>query len=166
MTEVYTFLSEAGDEYKLQFTTEHSGIITEDILSCLQNEGIEVAEVGLGRVRGVNVTSHKMLTQIEDSIADFMQRHSNVVLSFFCDFINFLPATKRRMPVQEYRSRLFSLMFDRYVAQHLLDGFSNKVIEIEGVAEKFYFHIISRKEHNRYAEMIAEGLRKDFVKPQ
>ena len=32
MTEVYSLHSEQGDEYKLQFTTERSGIIADDIL--------------------------------------------------------------------------------------------------------------------------------------
>ena len=165
MTEVYTLVSESGDEYKLQFTTERSGIIADEILDRINGDGIDVAEVGLGRVSGGNVTSTKMLSQIEECIADFMQRHENVVLSFFCDFINFLPATRKNIPVQEYRSRLFSLMFDRYVSQHNLTVYSNKVVEIEGVAEHFYFHVISRKEHLMYAEMIAEGYKKDFGKP-
>ena len=164
MTEVYTFVSENGDEYKLQFTTDRSGIIADEILDCINKEGIEVAEIGLGRVRGGSVTSNKMLSLIEECIADFMHRHKNVVLSFFCDFINFLPATKKNIPVQEYRSKLFSLMFERYASQHNLANFSHKVVEIEGVAENFYFHIISRKEHLKYAEMIAEGHRRDFGK--
>ncbi|WP_028908706.1 hypothetical protein [Xylanibacter ruminicola] len=58
MTEVYTLCSESGDEYKLQFTTDRSGIIANDILDQLSAHGIEVAEVGLARVKGQNVTSH------------------------------------------------------------------------------------------------------------
>lgn len=46
MTEVYTFVSESGDEYKLQFTTDRSGIIADEILDCINREGIEVAEIG------------------------------------------------------------------------------------------------------------------------
>ena len=88
MTEVYTILSENGDEYRLQFTTDRSGIIADDILDLMNNEGVDVAEIGLGRVKGVNVTSSKVLSQIEECIADFMQRHQNLILSFFCDFIN------------------------------------------------------------------------------
>lgn len=42
MTEVYTIRSESGDEYKLQLTTDRSGIIAEEILDYLNNEGIEV----------------------------------------------------------------------------------------------------------------------------
>ena len=73
MTEVYTICSDYGDEYKLQFTTERSGIIADDILTHLDNAGIEVVEIGLARVRGT-------------------------------------PATRKSIPVQEYRSRLFSAM--------------------------------------------------------
>ena len=110
MTEVYTICSDYGDEYKLQFTTERSGIIADDILNHLDNAGIEVVEIGLARVRGTHITNSKVLVQIENSIADFMQRHRNVVISYFCDFINLLPATRKSIPVQEYRSRLFSAM--------------------------------------------------------
>ena len=31
MTEVYTLRSESGDEYKLQFTTDRSGIIADNL---------------------------------------------------------------------------------------------------------------------------------------
>lgn len=58
------------------------------------------------------------------------------------------------------------LKFERYVSQHLLTEFSDKIVEIDGVAERFYFHVISRKEYLKYAEMIAEGHRKDFGKPK
>ena len=46
MTEVYSLHSEQGDEYKLQFTTERSGIIADDILDQLNAQGIEVVEIG------------------------------------------------------------------------------------------------------------------------
>ena len=166
MTEVYTIRSEKGDEYKLQFTTNRSGIIAEELLDYINDNGVEVAEIGLGRIKGTSVTSSRVLSQIEGSIADFMQRHRNVILSSFCEFINFLPATKKNIPVQEYRSRLFEKMFERYVSQHHLTDFSNKVVEIDGVQEHFYFHVISRVEHLKFAEMIAEGHRKDFSKPE
>ena len=166
MTEVYTICSDFGDEYKLQFTTERSGIIADDILNHLDNAGIAVVEIGLARVRGTHITNSKVLVQIENSIADFMQRHRNVVISYFCDFINLLPATRKSIPVQEYRSRLFSAMFKRYMSQQDKDVFCDDEIKINGVAETFYFHVIYRKEHQLYAEMIAEGHHKDFDKPE
>ena len=165
MNEIYAITSDSGDEYKLQFSTDRSGIIADAILDHLNSNGIEVVEIGLGRVKGLNVTSHHVLSQIEECIADLMQRHQNVLLSFFCDFIHIVPSQKT-IPVQEYRSRLFSAMFNRYVTRHHLVGFCNHVVAIEGVAETFYFHVIYRKEHEAYAEMIAEGHQKDFGKPE
>ena len=164
MNEIYTICSDYGDEYKLQFTTDRSGIISDEILDALNQEGIEVIEVGLGRSAGLNITSLVVMAQIEDCIADVLHRHPSAVLSFFCDFINLIPSTKKNIPVQEYRSRLFSLMFNRYVSLHGLEGYTNKVVIVQGVAEPYYFHVIAREEHIQYANMIAEGHHKDFDK--
>lgn len=49
MNEVYVIQSAAGDEYKLEFTTERSGLIAEHLLDQINSEGIEVVEIGLGR---------------------------------------------------------------------------------------------------------------------
>ena len=165
MNEVYTITSDCGDEYKLQFTTDRSGVIADALLDFLANTGIEVVEIGLARVKGQNITGHHVLAQIEDCIAELMQSHPNVILSFFCDFIHFVPSNKR-IPVQEYRSRLFSAMFNRYISQHHLHDYCNHVVEVEGVSEPFFFHVIYKKEHEAYADMIAEGHQKDFGKPE
>lgn len=47
MNEVYTITSDSGDEYKLQFTTDRSGVISDALLDLLASKGIEVMEVGL-----------------------------------------------------------------------------------------------------------------------
>ena len=70
------------------------------------------------------------------------------------------------MAVQEYRSRLFSAMFKRFMSQQNRKDICDDEIQINGVAETYYFHVIYRKEHQLYAEMIAEGHRKDFDKPE
>ena len=69
MTEVYSLYSEHGDEYKLQFTTDRSGIIADDILDQLNAQGIEVVEIGLARVKGQNITSHKVLQRFAGTAA-------------------------------------------------------------------------------------------------
>lgn len=166
MTEVYTLHSEQGDEYKLQFTTDRSGIIADNLLDQLNAQGIEVVEIGLARVKGEHVTSHKVLYQIEECIADLMRRMPNVILSYFCDFIHLVPSKKKDMTVQEYRSRMFSAMFKRYVSQQQLLDICDDEIKIDGVAEPFFFHVIYHKRHQHFAEMIAEGHIKDFGKPE
>ena len=166
MTERYTILSEGGDEYRLQFTTERSNIIADHILDRLLQDGIEVVEIGLGRVSGTNVTRHKVLLQIEECIADFMNMNPNAVLCYMCDFINLVPSNKKDVTVQEYRSRMFSAMFKRYVSQHKIADIFDDEIKIDGVAESFYFHVIYHKEHAQYAKMIADGYHEDFDKPE
>ena len=165
MTEVYTLRSKSGDEYKLQFTTDRSGIIADNLLDQLNAQGIEVVEIGLARVKGENITGHKVLHQIEECIADLMQRMPNVILSYFCDFIHLVPSHKKNMTVQEYRSRMFSAMFKRYVTQQQLFDVCDDEIKINGVTEPFFFHVIYHKNHQHFAEMIAEGHIKDFGKP-
>lgn len=166
MTEVYSIYSESGDEYKLQFTTDRSGMIADDLIDQLNAQGIEVVEIGLARVKGQNITSHMVLRKIEECIADLMQRMPNVILSYFCDFIHLVPSQKKNMTVQEYRSRMFSAMFKRYVSQQDQIDVCDDEIKINGVAESFFFHVIYHKRHQHYAEMIAEGHVKDFGKPE
>lgn len=83
MNEVYTITSDSGDEYKLQFTTDRSGVIADALLNFLESKGIEVVEIGLARVKGQNVTNHHVLGQIEECVADLLRKHQNVILSFF-----------------------------------------------------------------------------------
>ena len=166
MNEVYTITSDNGDEYKLQFTTDRSGIIADEILDYLCHEGVEVVEIGLGRSSGFNVTTPTVLAQIEDIVADLLHRHPNAILSFFCDFINTIPSTKKKIPVQEYRSHLFSLMFNRYVSQHHIKGLHNLVTVVQGVKEPYYFHVIAWEHHLKYAKMILRGHQNDFGKPE
>ena len=165
MNEVYTITSDSGDEYKLQFTTDRSGIISDELLDYLCLEGVEVVEIGLGRSSGFNVTTPTVLAQIEDITADLLHRHPNAIISFFCDFINTIPSTKKKIPVQEYRSRIFSLMFDRYVSKKHIQGLHNLVTVVQGVKEPYYFHVIAREQHLKYANMISEGHQSDFGKP-
>ena len=83
MNEVYTITSDSGDEYKLQFTTDRSGVIADALLNFLESKGIEVVEIGLARVKGQNVTNHHVLGQIEECVADLLRKHQNVILIFF-----------------------------------------------------------------------------------
>ena len=165
MVQHYIIRSDQGDEYKLRMTSENTWMLSEDLCQQMKTNGIEVADIELERSKGANVTSPKVLSMIEECIADFLIKHENVLFCFFCDFIHLVP-TRKNIPVQEYRSRLFSAMFNRYVKQHRLNGFYNQVVKIEGVAEPFYFHVIYRKEHEMYAKMISVGNQKDFGKPE
>ena len=68
------------------------------------------------------------------------------------------------MTVQQYRSQLFSCMFERFTRHHHIDNVYDRVVVIQGVAEPYFFHVISREEHLEYADIIAEAHHKDFDK--
>lgn len=129
------------------------------------HKALRLLRIGLARVKGQNITSHKVLHQIEECTADFLQRMPNVILSYFCDFIHLVPSQRKDMSVQEYRSRIFSAMFKRYVSQEQQLDVCDDEIKINGVTEPFFFHVIYHRQHQHYAEMIAEAHIKDFGKP-
>ena len=68
------------------------------------------------------------------------------------------------MPPQEYRSRLFDKMFQRYSLQHGLTDVRLSVVEINGINEKYYFHVIYRDSQSLLASMIGRDLKEGFDK--
>ena len=103
------------------------------------------------------------MTRIEKRLADLKARQESGEYTQ-CPRCG-LPTMKKDMSVQEYRSRLFSRMFERYVAQHHITDIFNRVTTIEGVAENYYFHIIARRHHLVFADTISANIQKDFGKP-
>lgn len=162
------FLSSAkGDIYQISLSSKNGGLIANDVRQSLSAEGIIILDVELNRIQGFNPTTNAVLSKIGEKIADVFLANPNVIICYFCDFLSELPYTNKRnkiMTVQEYRSVLFSQMFDRYVSQHHLENVSLAVLAIEGVKETYYVHIVARTEHLRYISQINDGIQRDFGK--
>lgn len=61
------------------------------------------------------------------------------------------------IPSQEYRSNLFSSMFDRYTTSHGIAAFVNQRIKIEDAdnpQNSQFAHFICRKEHEMHVASI------------
>ena len=117
--------SSKGDIYQVSLSSKNGGLIADDVRQSLSTEGIIVVDVELNRVQGLNPTTNAVLAKIGEKIADVFMANPNVIICYFCDFLSELPYTNKKhkkMSVQEYRSILFSQMFDRYVSQHHLFG--------------------------------------------
>lgn len=165
MNQEFVIQSDQDDEYRLRITSEHIGMLSEDVLQELMSKGIQVIDIELERTKGDSVTSPKVLAKIEECIADVFLSHRDVMICFFCDFISLIPSSnKKNMSVQEYRSRLFSNMFERYINCHHISGIRNQVVTVKGIAEDYYAHVIVREEHIYLAKIIGEGIQKDFGK--
>jgi len=159
---VRIFKSPDGDVYHITLS-EDTGVLSSEALEALKD--ITVVGIELRRLSGSHATGLEVLTAIEDTVAELFLKNSNVMVCYYCDFINPIPrTTKNSMPPQEYRSRLFDRMFQRYTKQRGIGGIRLSVVEINGVNEKYYFHVIYRETHSFLATIIGHDLKEGFDK--
>lgn len=159
---VRIFKSPEGDVYHITLS-EDNGVLSAEVLAALGE--VHVAGIDLRRLYGKHVTSQGVLSALANVIADYFLKNENVIICYYCDFINSIPNTsKNTMPPQEYRSRLFEKMFQRYVNLHNLGNIRLSVVEINGINEKYYFHVIYRESHSVLASMIGSDLKEGFSK--
>ena len=156
------FRSPEGDVYHISLSIDN-GVLSESVLEALGT--VCVAGIDLRRLHGKHVTGQEVLSALATTIAEFFLSNENLIICYYCDFLNPIPNTsKNTMPPQEYRSRLFEKMFRRYVRQYSLGNVRLSVVEINGINEKYYFHVIYRERHSLLASMIGNDLREGFAK--
>ena len=67
------------------------------------------------------------------------------------------------MPVNEYRSALFSHIFDTYMTSHPVSGVINTPIRIDnyenGIGYSLFFHFIARDIHSDIVELLKEDIK-------
>lgn len=159
---VRIFKSPNGDVYHISLS-ENNDLLPVGALEALGK--VRVAGIDLRRLSGNHVTGQEVISALVNTIADFFFQDENVMICYYCDFLNSIPnTTKNTMPPQEYRSRLFERMFQRYVKQHGISNVRLSVVEVNGLNEKYYFHVIYRENHSMLAAMIGSGLKEDFDK--
>jgi len=107
-------------------------------------------DVTLIRKGGDGYVGYKVLSAVSDTLARFMEENEDAVLCFYCDADTDVRRNHRDMLPQEYRSRLFSRMFDKYVETHHVHGFINHRVKIESSDNpdsRQFAHFICRREH-------------------
>ena len=69
----------------------------------------------------------------------------------------------RDLPVNEYRSRLFTHIFDTYMSSHQVTGVTNTPIRLDnyvgGMGYSIFIHLIARDCHNDVVELLKENIR-------
>ena len=154
--------SSTGDVYHITLSEDHS-VLSSAVIDALHD--VNVVGIELRRLAGSNATGQEVLAAIESTIAEFFMKHEDAIICYYCDFINPIPHTsKNTMPPQEYRSRLFDKMFQRYSYQHGITDVRLSVVEINGINEKYYFHVIYREGQSLLASMIGRDLKEGFDK--
>ena len=159
---VKIFKSPDDDIYHITLS-EDNGILSHDVINVLKD--VTLVGIDLRRLKGSHSTGHNVLAAIEQCIAEYFLQHEDVIICYYCDFINPIPRTiKNSMPPQEYRSRLFDKMFQRFIKQRGIRDVCLSVVEINGINEKYYFHVIYRERHSMLANLIGSDLKEGFSK--
>ena len=127
MTEVIANItSTKGDEYRLRLSSSGSRFLSEEIRLKV-SPSIDILTIELERIKGQMPTGHAVLAQIEKIIADTFMQHSDSIICFICDFLSPIPATRKKIPAQQYRSLLFTKMFERYLSLHSIEDVMQSV---------------------------------------
>ena len=107
-------------------------------------------DVTLVRCAGSGFVGYDVLNTVSDTLAKFLNENEDAVLCFYCDSDTDIRRSHKNISPQEFRSELFSKMFDRYVKSHKLPHFVNHRIRIEdedNPKNTQFAHFICRLNH-------------------
>src|SRR5690606_6960634 len=107
---VYPLTCKEGHRYLIQFSVIDKSVI-ENNLDNLEKEVVDLVITLDGKLEGINNAS--TLSQMSHVIKEYLEEN-NVILFAYCDHAEIQRNKKNKaMSPQEFRSCLFSLMFDR-----------------------------------------------------
>lgn len=111
------------NEYRILLTPEHTGGLPVNIQQVLSARKIDISELIIERISGDSTTGQEVLHDITGWIAEMFASNPNLIIYYSCDDMTPIPSRNknsdnRDMPVNEYRSRLFSHIFDTYMTTH------------------------------------------------
>lgn len=138
----FTFQIEEGDN---RYLLELNSFTEQEFVSWNLDTSIEIYDVVLLRDSGDGTTSFKSLAQISTFVKDFMSNHPNAILYFYCDDIHDIQRTHKHIDYspQQFRSQLFSLLFDREMTKHQDTKLVNNVQTITTAQGTAYIHLIT-----------------------
>lgn len=121
--------------------------------------------IDLGRVKGSHYTSNRILNLIVEEIAKVFIANKRAIICYYCDFISPIPHTKKNISQQEYRSILFTRLYERYVSVKKISNVNQQVVTIDGGnEEKYYVHFIFRDDDSQYIPIISKDLKDAYSK--
>ncbi len=122
-----------------------------EILQAFTNDPIILTlvfyDVTLVRVSGEGVVGVNILKAICDVLFKFMKENDDAVLCFYCDDMTDVTRHHMEFTPQEYRSRLFSKMFDMYVKANDITNLVNYGIKIEDDEGPRFAHFITPEKY-------------------
>lgn len=156
------------NEYRVLLTSVNTEVLPEHIQEAIKSRGIDISELIIERISGETTTGQDVLHDITSWVAEIFASNPNLIIYYSCDDITPIPSRNKKsgnknMPVNAYRSRLFTHIFDTYMASHQVSGVTNTPIQLDnyedGIGYSLFFHFIARDIHSDIVEMLEEDIR-------
>ena len=157
-----------GNEYRILLTPVNIEVLPECILKVLISRKIDISELIIERISGESTTGQDILHDITGWVAELFASNPNLIIYYSCDDMPPIPSRNinsenKDMPVNEYRSRLFTHIFDSYMTSHQVSGVVNTPIRLDnyenGMGYSLFFHFIAREIHSDIIEMLKEDIK-------
>lgn len=156
------------NEYRILLTSVNTEVLPEHIQEAIKSRGVDISELIIERISGETTTGQDVLHDITSWVAESFACNPNLIIYYSCDDITPIPSRNkksgnRNMPVNAYRSRLFTHIFNTYMASHQVSGVTNTPIQLDnyedGIGYSLFFHFIARDIHSDIVEMLEEDIR-------
>lgn len=162
------YISQRDSEYRIMLSPANLNILTEEIKNLVYNKGIDVSELIIDRVKGDSTTEQEILHDITGWVADMFASNPNLIIYYSCDDITPIPSRNtnsdnKDLPVNEYRSKLFTHIFNSYLSSHQVSGVTNTPIRLDnyenGVGYSIFIHLIARDKHSDTVELLKDCIK-------
>ena len=149
--------NDKGDQVRVAlsyYDTESLQAITDDPLTLT----LVFYDITLIRVSGEGSIGLKTLNAISEVLYRFMNDNDTAVLCFYCDDLTDVARNHTELTPQEYRSRLFSRMFNMYIKSNDIKGIVNYGIKIEIDDTPRFAHFITPEKYLNSVKLLEEIL--------
>lgn len=158
--------TDTNDIFRVSLSSgEDAFFATEDVMQDAALD-VEIIEIDLERIEGSHSADIKTLRVIADGIGRCFSQNSKAVLYYYCDELD-LPVVshhhEREWP-QEYRSQLFSRMFQRYASKAGIIDVVDMTVEIMQGDRPIFMHLIARECHRSSLEVLRNYIIKNYGK--
>lgn len=156
------------NEYRILMAPVNTEVLPEHIRKVLAERQIDISELMIERISGESSTGQDILHDITGWVAELFASNPNLIIYYSCDDMTPIPSRNKKsenkdMPVNEYRSRLFTHIFDTYMTSHQVSGVVNTPIQLDnynnGIGYSLFFHLIARDIHSDIVEMLEDDIR-------
>lgn len=162
-------ISRQGSEYRILLSPAQLDILSDEMNILLSERGIDISELIIDRVQGDKTTEQDVLHDITGWVADMFASNPNLIIYYSCDDITPIPSRNthsenKDLTVNEYRSRLFTRIFDTYISSHQVTGVTNTPIRLDnyenGVGYSIFIHLIARDKYADLVKMLKDNITK------